>query len=241
MIRYRLTPWDTKVFEFKTAEITTFQGEEISNIEKEYALIEKELREQEVKFVYTRIDANDFKLKNFIQKSGFYFSDCSLKILRTKINKFVKEKLPTLSLELIKDEDISEVKEIATNSFNYSRFHEDYNIPDNLCRKRYSNWIDDLLIQNVDFLVAKVGNKIVGFNAQRTENKQVELILAGCNSGSEVYVLSLWNEILEYNKNKGINRISTLISAANKGMANVYSHFDFRINDTLLGFHKFLY
>ena len=102
--------------------------------------------------------------------------------------------------------------------------------------------IDDLIKQNADIKVAKKGNRIIGFSIQTnsTEESKSQLILAGCSLGDEIFVKSLWNEILLYNKSLGFSRIETMISGSNIGVMNVYNYFNFTTQKTLFGFHKFI-
>lgn len=240
MIEYRLTPWDTKTFGFKTAEITTIQFSE--NFSQELKTIEEELKQKEVKFVYTRIDGQDFQLKKILQDFDYYFAESSLTLFKNKLQSFEKQKQPKIKLETFKSSDIDSIKNMARDSFNFGRFHEDANIDSKLSKARYYNWIDDLLSQKATIQTAKLGDKLVGFNIQKEDIVQLEtnITLTGCGKGFELYVLSLWNEILEYNKIQGIRKVRTLISTANIGVLNVYSYFGFKVEKTLFGFHKWL-
>lgn len=243
MIDYRLTPWDARAFGFNTAEITAINIDgNIQNLEKELIEVESKLKEENVKFLYTRIDAQDFTLKKALQDLGYYFAESSLYISKNKIKKFEKEKLPKISYQPYSATDIASIKEISQNSFDYSRFHEDPNIDQSLAYNRYYNWIDDLVAQKANIFVAKVGESIIGFNIQKEneDKSESDLILAGCKRGMEIYVMSLWNEIIEANKDLGVRKIKTVISASNIGVFNVYNHFGFKVDKTLFGFHKWL-
>lgn len=238
MISYRLTPWDEKSLRMKTAELTV--DKELVNFEEEFLSLEKKLKEEGVQFIYTRISSENFALRNAIQQAGFYFAECSQTVERNKIHKFEKERFPSLAFELLEEKRLSEIKELAKKSFDFSRFHEDVKIPIEFSRERYFNWIDDLVSQNATIHQATVGDKLVGISIQKEDmdKKQSDLILAGCAKGNELYVMSLWNEILQYNKEQGIRKMKTLISASNVGVVNVYAHFGFKFKQTLLGFHK---
>jgi hypothetical protein len=241
MIEHRLTPWDTRSFGFKTAEIISIDTSDgIEEFINEYAQLESTLVKQGVEFIYTRIDSQDFELRMAIQEMGFYFAESSQLVSRKKIQNFTKQKLPQLTLVSIEDDEIESLKEMLSNSFNFGRFHEDSNLPKELSNRRYYNWVEDLIQQNALIQLGKVGEKIVGLNIQKynDENRQTDLILAGCGNGYEIYVMSLWNEIISFNKELGAQKIKTLISASNIGVANVYSHYNFKIEQTLFGFHK---
>lgn len=242
MIDYIHTPWDTRAFGFKTAELqinSAINGKEFNTL---YLDLEKQLKEDDIKFVYTRIDAQNFSLRKAIQEQGFYFAESSLAIVRNKVQKFEKEKFPSINYLAAMDSDVGIIKEIARSSFHYSRFHEDPQLKLERSRDRYFNWVDDLVKQNATIKVAKVGNNLVGFNIQKEDHSKQEssLILAGCADGKQLYTMSLWNEIIHDNKNMGMKKIKTLISSSNINMFNLYAHFDFKVSDTYFGFHKFL-
>lgn len=239
-IKYNLTPWDEKSFNFKTAEFFFDIYNDI-NI-TEFNNIEKELFELNVKFIYTRISSENIKLRHELQNLGFYFAETSIELNLNSLQNFEKKKLPKISYRLAEKEDINTIKEIARDSFNFGRFHEDENISIIKSRLRYYNWIDDLVNQGSEIYIAKVGVNIIGFNIQKTDydKKQTKLVLAGCKKGAEIFSYSLWNEILETNKISGINNIIALISASNIGVFNIYLKFNFVIRKTYMGFHKML-
>ncbi|WP_238402952.1 hypothetical protein [Paenibacillus mesophilus] len=69
-----------------------------------------------------------------------------------------------LSLEFhkAKESDIPEIKNIASQSFEHGRFHEDPRINRQLAQQRYENWIDDLIV-NTDFYIFYLKDKVGGF------------------------------------------------------------------------------
>jgi len=241
-IDYFLTPWDAKSLDLKTAEIKINTYSNLDDFKIEYNSIEKKLIKANVQFVYTRINSFDMPLRDFLQKSGFYFVETSLELSLNKFHNFERRKLPKIEYKLAVEEDLSFIKAIARDSFNFGRFHEDVNISITKSRLRYFYWIDDLVNQNAEIYVAKVGKNIVGFNIQKTDlsRKVVTLTLAGCKIGAEIFSMSLWNEIIYENRIKGLNQIDALISASNIGVFNLYNRFNFALKNTYLGFHKML-
>lgn len=239
-IDYRLTPWDEKSIGLKTAEIIINKIGNYKNFKTKYYSIELDLMNLGIEFIYTRINCDDIKLRYAIQDCGFYYAETSIEVFNNNVKKFQKNKLPKISYEIAADDEYVIIKKIASESFNYGRFHEDTNVSFSKAQIRYYNWIDDLIEQKAEIYVAKVGDTIVGFNIQKTnhsENSTV-LVLAGCNTGAEIFASSLWNEIISHNKSNNINKISALISASNIGVFNLYINFGFKIKNTCFGFHK---
>ena len=239
-INYLLTPWDEKSLGFKTAEVTINNFSDFNKFELYYYDLETKLLELGVEFIYTRVCSSDLLLRDYIQKLGFYYAETSIELNLNNLNNLKLRKLPKISYKLAEREDISTIKNIAKDSFNYGRFHEDVNISISKSKLRYYNWIDDLILQKAEIYVAKVGDNIVGFNIQKSDyiEKETKLILAGCRVGAEIFTLSLWNEILNSNKYNEMNKISALISASNIGVFNIYLNYNFKVKNTYFGFHK---
>ena len=82
---YRLTPWDTKALNLKTAEFLYL--DELTT-EDEFEKVLKEmintLKSKEVKFVYTRIDSQNNFAKHLLQSNNFYFSECSISLVKKR-------------------------------------------------------------------------------------------------------------------------------------------------------------
>jgi len=244
MIVYRLTPWDTKSLGFKTAEILAIDYTLAEDsVLSELDIILTELTQKEVKFVYVRVDGQFLQLRKILQEKGFYFAECSQFLSKNKIQRYERAKnLPNLSMSEPLENDIQLIKDFARDSFKFSRFHEDKTIAIEKANLRYYNWIDDIRDQNLDIKIFKSNDKIIALSIQENNpnNTQAKLVLAGCGLGSEIYALSLWNEIIDYNKSKGIRKLTTVISASNIGVANIYSYYGFKVDKTLFGFHKYL-
>ena len=240
VVNYVLTPWDEKSLGYKTAEIQISEYSDYDSFEYNFKKTEKHLVNLGVEFIYIRISSSDLDLRSLIQKVGFYFVETSLELYLNNVSKYKKKILPKLSYQIVEENDLESIKNIASDSFNYGRFHEDKNIPLVKSQLRYYNWIDDLVKQGSEIYIAKVGQNIVGFNIQKTNyaNKTSTLILAGCKIGSEIFGMSLWNEIIESNRARGINKISALISSSNLGVFNIYLTFDFKVRSCYFGFHK---
>lgn len=243
MISYRLTPWDSKSLGLKTAEYIDWENlDNIASIEDEILLLENILKNQKIDFIYTRVDSQNFAVKEALQNTGYYFAECSQMVIRTKIRSYDSIKCPKIGYRNYKKDDILELKSIAKESFSYGRFHEDPRLNIDLANLRYVNWIDDLIDQDADIKIATLGKKVIGFSIQKMDKtkKKAQLILAGCSKGKEIFASSLWNEILLYNKSIGVASIEALISASNIGVLNIYSFFGFKIKNTFFGFHKHL-
>ena len=153
------------------------------------------------------------------------------------MNFAAEPKLSKLQLVQAEEKDLEEIRLIAKNSFNYSRFHEDFNIAREASEMRYYYWIDDLVRQGKEIYICKLKNEIVGFHIQEIVENKARMILTGCKKGKEVLALSLWQEVLHNLKLREIKCAETLISASNIGVLNLYIYFRFKVVRTLFGMH----
>lgn len=240
---YRLTPWDTKSLKINTAELINLDSfEDINSFSVFLDDVEKELKIKNIDFVYTRINSQNKIEKKILQEKGYYFSECSVELYKSNIQKFEPIKCPKIDFLPYEDSFKEKIQLISRNSFRYSRFHEDPNISTDLAKDRFYNWISDVIEQGKDVKLALKGDMVIGFLVQELNQnkKNANMILAGCDIGKEIFAKSLWNEILAYNKSIGVSRVDTVVSAANLGVMNLYNFFNFKVNKTSFGFHKFI-
>ena len=66
------------------------------------------------------------------------------------------------------------------------------------------------------------------------------LILTGAAGRYSMLALPLWITALEHLGSRQVKHCSTLVSAANIGVVNLYARLGFRYDTTLFGYRKFL-
>jgi hypothetical protein len=241
-LTYRPTPWDTKVFGFLTNEIIDIHYDNENYLDELLKRFIEECEVELIRFSYLRIDANDLILKKYLQKNGFYYAETTQIVYNSRLQKLDIDRIYKSTLTIAKpiEVDFKSIKEIAERAFNYSRFHEDNNIPIELSRKRYYDWIDDLVKQNKSFLVHKKDDEIISFMAFEESEVEVEFILGGSDVGKGHISPFFWSALLKYFQDKNINKVKEIkVSAANIGILNLYISFNFKVKKTLLGYHRF--
>jgi len=240
-ISHRLTPWDARVFGFSTREVLEIKYDTADGALELIRILNEVNKNDGIAFTYTRIDASDIDLKRLLQRDGFYFAECSLKISLTRFGKidFSSIYRNQLNLELANDHDIDQIKIIARDAFNYGRFLEDSNLPHAKSQLRNLYWIDDILSQKLSTLVHRQNEKVLGFMVFDSNNVKVNLILGGCLKETGYLSPYFWSSLLTYFQKNQVKKIETIISAANTGIGNIYFNLGFNINKTLFGFHKF--
>lgn len=239
-LEYRDTPWDEKVFAIQTKEIL--------NIEyKEFEAIDLLLKEFENEFfndglAYIRVNSNDIKLKQKLLENGYYIAETSLKLTHKNIQKYNFNSVFKKNLELTSDLNtnfINQLKEIASSSFNYSRFHEDPFLDINKSKQRYANWINDLVQQDKKILIYQKQEIIYSFMFYEFfEQNKVNLILGGSKLGFGQLTPSFWISVFNFLKSKDAKSIDVVISAANITILNLYIMTGFSVKECTLDYHK---
>jgi hypothetical protein len=238
-IEFRLTKWDTNSLGMNTSEIVGFNCDSIINGEKLVSLFEKFNVANKIVFTYGRINANDRMYRQILLKNKFYQAEVSYEIMKNNIQKY-SNKLPIVSL-IPFDGDLdklNEIKLISKDSFDFSRFHDDVTVEMDLARNRYWNWIDDLVIQKKEIYYIESKNKVVGLHVQEIKENHANLILTGSAKGKSEISIPIWHSAILNLKERGVEKCSTLISASNIGVLNLYIYFQFKITSCLIGYHK---
>lgn len=241
-IAARLTPWDERALGFVTAEVTAF---EIDAIDQAGALLD-ELDQwcssQSVHYLFGRIDATSLVAKSALLQYGYQFVETSLTVSRSgfaNLPTVPRGMLPTLRPATAVD--IPELRRIAATDFAHGRFLEDPAINPERAASRTANWVEDLVTGGLAY-VAESRGKTIGFHAERAnpEQRSAELLLTGATAPYAMLALPLWVTALESLAARDIQQCTTLVSAANTSILNLYARLGFHFNSTLFGFRKFL-
>jgi hypothetical protein len=235
------TPWDSNVFGVNTFEVS-LKKIETSDIETATKRLGDMTSVPEPSLFYSRTNANNRLIKTVLTRSGFSNFETQLLIVNSINNHTVPKELGKrrLPIEIGNDQDYLELHERSSNLFEYSRFHEDPFVSQNLANLRMQLWCKDLHRQKVPLLVFK--NKLNEIDSfvfyKKTCEKSVELILGGSMPGKGMLTPIFWASFIDHFKDLGIKSIETRISASNIGIANIYMFFDFKIRATFFDFHK---
>lgn len=241
-IAARLTPWDERALGFVTAEVTCL---EISSAEQAAPLLselEQWCAEHSVHYLFGRIDATKAAAKSALLGQDYAFVETSLTVSRSgfaNLPPVPRGMLPTLRPATAAD--VPELRRIAATDFAHGRFLEDPAIDPQRAALRTANWIEDLVSGGLAH-VAESRGRIIGFHAERvaTDKSNCELLLTGATGPYAMLALPLWITALESLAARGVPQCTTLVSAANTGILNLYARLGFHFNSTLLGFRKFL-
>lgn len=239
MITGRYTPWDQSALKVRTFEI-----QDIDLNDEQLCLEHLKTNDFcDAEFIYGRFLSSDLKIKEIMLKSGYFICETSFIVGLKNLNTYVLPNIYSrrkLDISILDKSDYGKVANIAQDMFNYSRFHEDPFVPKNLANARMSQWVNDLVNQDVTCLVNKShSNEVVSFMIFKMTNKNsIELILGGSKKGYELHSPFFWGSVIEYFKENGHAKISTTISAANKGILSLYQNLGFKIINVNNDYHK---
>ncbi len=239
-LEYRETPWDRKSFAMETKEILNVDYESEEKLEALIEEFEADLGGEAL--VYFRRDSNDMTVKKVLLSKGYYIAECAclMKLARFKKVDFGKIYKNDLPLDTdFDEEDIRQLQVIARESFHYSRFHEDPFIDIEKAKKRYENWILDLVEQGKKLFLYRSGKEIISFLFYEVTDSKANLILGGSKDGYGMMTLYFFSTILTHFQKIGIKKIEVMISASNLGILNTYISFGFTAQTTFFDYHKF--
>lgn len=241
-VRCSTTPWDREVFQRDTYELE-FLAQSDCTPESISSTLLKITDVQKPSLFYGRVEANSMIHKRALLDAGFFTCETQLEIRRGGISRFIcphelgSKRLPIAHGDF---KDYDEIITIASDVFNYSRFHEDPYIDPVMCRLRMARWAAAMREQDTPLIVSRnrAGNLDAFLFYQEIGIDSIELILGGSLPGKGVLTPFFWASFFEFFRDKGINIVSTKISAANIVILNIYTLFGFKVSRVLLDFHK---
>lgn len=238
----RLTPWDERALGFATAEITALEADSAGSASHLLAQAEAWAGGLSVRYLFGRVDGNAHLLRCALLAGGFQFVETSLTVSRSGMGNLPpvpRGMLPTLRPAVAND--IPLLRGIAHDDFGHGRFLEDPAIDPARARRRSANWIEDLVNGGLAYTAESRG-RVIGFHAERVHagEHRAELLLTGAASPYAMLAVPLWVTALESLAARDIQRCTTLVSAANTGILNLYARLGFQFNTSLTGFRKFL-
>lgn len=235
-----LTPWNDQSLGIKTNEINKIVYSDENHLNTLIKIFINKSRDLDIQHSSIRIHAWDKNLKKYLQNNNFYFVETSILYVlknfkKVNFNSIIKAKV---ILEKPNQEDFIEIANIAKESVQFGKFHEDYNIDFDLAKDRFYNWIIDMQKQEKRFLIARSKNGIKSFIAYEINDGKLVLLLGGSKEVNSAHTYYFWSSFMEYFKKYDVKDISALVSVDNMGIMNLYAKFGFKAEKTFFGFHK---
>lgn len=235
--KWRRTPWDEKVFGKKTLEITEIVYENLVNLKKIFKEIYDLVEVEKIELVFFRYSSSDNDIKREAFINGFQIVEHSYHVKHSNISKLTQSG-KRLSFRKVTPEDTDSVMSIVTDSFLHGRFHEDPNIDLELAKERYKQWILQLM-KETDFFVLELKGEVGGFFNYVINNDIIDLPLSGLSRKYSGLGGFMWKDMFKIiDENEDVKQVEIMISASNLAVLNLYTSLNFKITDSLFGYHK---
>jgi hypothetical protein len=237
-----LLPWDEAILGFPVADLRL--GPEPPKA-KDVPLLREALLDfcgrTRSELVSVRVAASHTALIALLLHAGFIYVDFSLLPTLPKLEPGLLPK-PRLGLRQVEPADHDAICQICESAFHFGRYHTDPRFPRELANRRYVQWARRALSgsdpEDRVFVVGKPGN-VIGFMHVALHEHNADLRLGGVVPGSSLGFL-LYAETLRAVHGLGARSVSTVISAANTQVMQVYSALGFRFSqpEVILHWHS---
>lgn len=231
-MKYDLIPldWDTKYFGVNSAKVVIHEKME----EEEFDLLLQKVKE--FQFVtFTNVNNNPFN--NFLigKMSSGFLVDTNM-----QFQKQVTGKLEPVAYQIASNcEEMNEVTQIASDSFNYSRFFNDPNLDFEAAKNIYANWVKNSFRSPDKYFILAKEKEIVGFLLfSLTESiATIELISLSAQAQGKGVGTKLISALENFSHEKEISFIRVGTQVDNIHAVNFYLNRGFKYNERSSVYH----
>jgi len=234
---WRRTPWDEQVFEKKTMEILEIVYEDLCYLKTIFDRINSIIDREGMELIFFRFNSDDNQVKHEALNNEFYIVEHSFILKHSDISKISSDKR-RLKFRKPTQDDVESVITIAKDSFLHGRFHEDPKIELDLAKKRYAQWIPQL-IKETEFYVLEFKGEVIGFFNYVIKNNNIDLPLSGLSKEFTGLGGFMWKEMFNLiNEKEELKKVEVMVSATNLAVINLYNSLNFKITKSMFGYHK---
>jgi len=239
-IEFNDTPWDSKVFGYKTNQITRICFTKENSLTVLLSEFEEFSLINQYYFSSTRIHPENFILRRALAETGFDQVETIFELTKKfeSIKCFPDLLKAEIRIHIAEKSDTESIVDIVKTIFNYGRFFEDPKIDKAIAIDRNVNWIRGLC-EKKSVLVVEFNAEIFGFLAFEIRKEDCVLLLGGVTEEYNYLAYPFWlKSFIFLNELYNINRFNTIISANNLPIITLYNYFKFIYKSVLIGFHK---
>ncbi|GEM_PF-1217958 len=210
--------------------------------------IVNELKNLSTKLIIARVDFNNLKLINQLEKIGFEYKDAQL-----TFSFDLKKEIPTHSphkdfkFTSYRSDHFNQIIEMTKKSFNnYGHYFADEKLNKQKCLDIYIDWITRCCT-NIDvadnIIVAEIENTAVGYLALKTYITHHEKYIAGVIGAvsPEFRKLGIFQKIniesMHLAKKLGANRVENNVLVTNFPVINTYTNLSYNIIKSEITMH----
>lgn len=156
--------WDSQMLGLKVAGISNLLIRNKSAGQLIVARILEENRKRKVEYLTAKIKASDLITLHILQNFGFQITGILVKMAISKNAMIQKEFIDGGNIRTFKSGDLPILKQIASKSFFYDRFHCDSAISKKKSDQLHAMWVENDCRDRADkIFVAEKNNKQIGF------------------------------------------------------------------------------
>lgn len=235
-------PWDSDTFGFPVAACEISAADLDDAEANEFVrLLHEWLTRRGVAVCSSTVGPADTSWRSALDRAGFRFVDMTLEpsLAGLQTAHLPKCRFP---VRAARPEDGDAIRAIAATSFVHGRYHADPLFPRELANLRYRNWVSRALSSpgpEDSILVLEQGGRVRGFFHVVVSDSSADLRLVAVSEevkstiiGFELYVATL-HEM----RRRGIQRVTSVISATNTAVLNVHAKLGFRFDNCRLIYH----
>lgn len=239
-IRWRPTPWDARGLGVSTVELTAIEYADPAGLGPALAALDGALLAEGVGLATTRVPLADAALVAALIAAGYAHVETSHP-LALDLAAWRPGRAAPAADATAADRDA--LIALATEGFDYSRFHEDPRVHPSRARARYASWIADSLDQHL----AGAGDSVwvhhhrgllAAVMSFRRRGERVQLYLGGTAAGLGLIAPMFWTGVLIRLRAEGVVHVDTRVSAANTGAVRLHAALGFATAGTDAGCTK---
>ncbi len=238
ILEHRPTPWDERVFDNKTIEITDLKIDSITSGTK---LIQDLLNKQAPDICYGRFQADDFVIKQAMLESSFFPVETQASLHIPSLEKYQLPLMHSKRILPLRDATLDErlhVIELIPGMFNFSRFHEDPFIDSRLADLRMQNWVRQMVEEGKPLIVYKMKDVLTSFVFYEINGGVVTLTVGGSVEGRGMITPYFFGSVINHFKNMGLKTLNGIdVSIANTGIFKVYLALNLDLRNTYIDYH----
>ena len=235
----RRISWDSELLGCPVAEIIAISADELSGAQKAFDRFLAWIQQYNYGMVSCRLPDDKLIESALLERNRFRFIEM---VLHPELVSLEKFDLRGNGLEVseVGSDDMSSISRIAESAFAFERFHVDPFLNSRIANARYRRWVESITGKEAQRLLkATQDGHVIGFflveyisDLAYWHLTAIAPELKGRGLGVRV-----WKSMIKRNKDDGMNRILTTISARNIPVLNLYSKLNFRFQRPDITFH----
>lgn len=233
-------PWDSSLLSAPVAEIRRIKISDPKLANRDYEAFLDWCADRHIVFCSCRLAQDRTQDACFLQRHGFYFIELNYRPELRDLS--ARTYAPTgIRVHEAAQKDAPILADMAEQTIQYGRFHQDPWIGAPLGRKRYRQWLlNAFTIARQQVLVCTSGGVIVAFFVvEHAAPDRCFWSLIGFSpqvNGSGLGT-RVWQSMLAYHRRKGVDIVSTSISSHNVPVMNLYVKLGFRFPEPSITLH----